>query len=502
MFTTFRKVLVANRGEVALRILRACSELGMSTVAVYSEVDRNSLHVRYADQAFLIGPAAARDSYLRIDKLIEVARLSGADGIHPGYGFLAESPKLAAACRDAGIGFVGPSPEVVALMGDKLAARKAACDLGIPVIPGSDGPIESIDHARQVADEIGFPVIIKAVAGGGGKGMRVVEHPDALAAAMAGARGEAAAAFGDDRVYIEKALDGVRHVEFQILADRFGNAVHLGERECSIQRRHQKLIEEAPSASVDAGLREEMGCVAVRLARAVGYESAGTVEFLLDRDKRYYFLEMNTRLQVEHPITELITGVDIVTEQLRIAAGRRLRIQQSDIRPKGWAIECRIAAEDPYNDFLPSIGRINNVYEPSGPGVRVDSAIYDGCEVTLYYDSLIAKLICWGETRGQAILRMRRALSEFKILGVKTNIPFHLQLMDSPTFIANRIDTRYLERQTSVERTPSKDGARLAAIAAAAVAYRAQQEALARAAEIPRGDGTAWRSTARKLALR
>ena len=502
MLTTFRKVLVANRGEVALRVLRACSELGMGTVAVYSEPDRNSLHVRYADAAYPIGPAPSRDSYLRIDKLIQIALTSGADGIHPGYGFLAESPELPRACRAAGIGYVGPSADVVALMGDKLAARRAAAAQGIPVIPGSDGPIEDEAEAAAVADRVGYPVIVKAVAGGGGKGMRVVHRADGLKQALAAARGEAAAAFGDDRVYVEKALEGVRHIEFQILADRFGNAVHLGERECTIQRRHQKLIEEAPSASVDPQLREEMGSTAVRLAKAVGYESAGTVEFLLDRDKRFYFLEMNTRLQVEHPITELVTGVDIVTEQLRIAAGRKLRIQQADIRPKGWAMECRIAAEDPYNDFLPSIGRIRNVYEPSGPGVRVDSAIYDGCEVTLYYDSLIAKLICAGETRGQTILRMRRALTEFKILGVKTNIPFHLQMMGSKAFIANRIDTAFLERLGTIDRTVTRESRAIAALAAAAVAFRSQQESQARAASAPHVDGMAWRLAARKGSLR
>ena len=501
MLTTYRKVLVANRGEVAVRVLRACSELGLSTVAVYSEPDRTSLHVRYADEAYPIGPAPARESYLRIDKIIDVARRAGADAIHPGYGFLAENPEFGQACQESGIIFIGPSPESIRLMGDKVGARKAVQALGLPVVPGSD-VVPSVEQAARAADELGYPVVIKAAAGGGGKGMRVVRSQDALGPAFRAAAGEAGAAFGDSRLYLEKMMEGVRHVEVQLLADRHGNVVHLGERECSIQRRHQKLIEEAPSTAVDAELRQAMGETAVTIARETGYESAGTVEFLLDRDKRFYFLEMNTRLQVEHPVTEMVTGVDIVIEQLRIAAGRRLRCRQSDISLKGWALECRIAAEDPYNDFLPSTGRITSVYEPSGPGVRVDSAVYEGCEVSLYYDPLVAKLIVSGETRGQAVLRMRRALNEFKILGIKTNVPFHLRMMDSPSFIAGRIDTAYLERRTALSRSEAAERARIAAIAASAVAYRAKQAALTAMFSGGGSESNAWRMAGRREVLR
>jgi len=500
-----RKVLVANRGEIAARVLRACSELGLSTVAVYAEPDRTALHVRYADEAYPIGPAPARESYLRIDKIIGVARLAGADAIHPGYGFLAESPAFSRACRENGITFVGPSPESIELMGDKLGARQTVQALGVPVVPGSDGVVSGESEAAQVAERLGYPVLLKAVAGGGGKGMRVVRSREALGPSFRMAASEAGAAFGDDRLYVEKLLEGVRHVEVQLLADRHGNVVHLGERECSIQRRHQKLIEEAPSPAVDPELRRIMGETAVKIAQETHYESAGTVEFLLDRDKRFYFLEMNTRVQVEHPVTEMVTGADIVTEQLRIAAGRKLRYRQRDISLKGWAMECRIAAEDPYNDFLPSIGKITSVYEPSGPGVRVDSAIYEGCEVTLYYDPLIAKLIVSGDTRGQAILRMRRALSEFKILGIKTNIPFHLRMMESPTFIAGRIDTTFLERQSILDKSELAQRTRIAAIAAAAVAYRAKQAALARIVsdgKAETGAASGWRLAGRREALR
>jgi acetyl-CoA carboxylase biotin carboxylase subunit len=502
MFTTFRKVLVANRGEIAIRILRACSELGMSTVAVYSEADRTALHVRFADEAYPIGPAPARESYLRIDKLIGVARLAGADAIHPGYGFLAENPDFAEACADAGIVFIGPSAKSIRLMGDKLGARLTARSLGLPVVPGSDREVADDAEAAKVAEEIGYPVLIKAVAGGGGKGMRVVAAPGELPAAYRAARGEARAAFGDDRVYVEKRLERVRHVEVQILADRHGNVIHLGERECSIQRRHQKLIEEAPATSGSRDLRHAMGEAAVRLARETGYETVGTVEFLLDSAKHFYFLEMNTRLQVEHPVTEMITGVDIVTEQIRAASGRRLRLRQSDVRLKGWALECRIAAEDPYNDFLPSIGRVTAVDEPSGPGVRVDSSVYEGSEVSLYYDPLIAKLIVYGETRGQTIQRMRRALSEFKILGIKTNIPFHLRMMESPSFIAGRVDTTFLDRASVLEASATSDRAKIAAIAAAAVAYRQNQAAVARMVGQKSTEASPWRLLGRRGAVR
>ena len=511
MLTAFKKVLVANRGEIAVRVLRACSELGMGTVAVYSEADRTSLHVRYADEAYLIGPAPASESYLRIDKLIETAKKAGADAIHPGYGFLAENPALGRACRDAGIIFIGPSPECIELMGDKLGARRAVKALGVPVVPGSDGAVADEHEAVDIAERLGYPVVVKAVAGGGGKGMRTVRSAEELAAGFRSAAGEARAAFGDDRLYLEKLMEGVRHVEIQVLADRYGTVIHLGERECSIQRRHQKLIEESPSPAVDAELRAEMGEMGVRIARATGYENAGTMEFLLDRDKRFYFLEMNTRLQVEHPVTEMVTGVDIVTEQIRIASGRRLRYQQSDIKLTGWAIECRISAEDPHNDFMPSVGRITGLAEPSGPGVRVDSGVYAGGEISLFYDPLIAKLIVSGETRGQAIQRMRRALTEYKILGIKTNVPFHYRMMESPTFIAGRIDTALLARRRpklSGDAAEQDELARIAALAAAAVAYRNKQAALAKlaaAGPVAGGDGgqpSAWRLAGRREALR
>jgi len=502
ILTTFRKVLVANRGEIAVRVLRACAELGLRTVAVYSEADRHALHVRYADEAYCIGPPPARESYLSIDRIIAVALESHAEAIHPGYGFLSENEDFAQACVDHDIVFIGPKPASIAAMGDKIAARRMVQAAGVPVAPGSDGPVPTIDEARAMANQIGYPVLLKAAAGGGGKGMRTVPSADELPGAFRLAANEARAAFGDDRLYVEKLLEGVRHVEIQVLADRYGNVVHLGERECSIQRRRQKLIEEAPSTAVDADLRRRMGEVAVQTAQVANYENAGTVEFLLDRDKNFYFLEMNTRLQVEHPITEAVTGVDLVVEQMRVASGRRLRLRQRDISLKGAAIECRISAEDPYNDFLPSVGRINNVYEPSGPGVRVDSGVYDGFEVSLYYDPLVAKLIVSGETRAQAILRMRRALSEFKLLGIRTNIPFHLRLMESPTFIAGRFDNAFLDTFTMAATDETGERARLAAIAAAAVAYQLKQ-VKSRVDDGERRDAeSAWKTAARRAALR
>ncbi len=391
----FRKVLIANRGEIAVRIIRACEERGLRTVAVYSEADRHALHVRRANEAYCIGPAPASESYLRIDRILEVARRSGAEAIHPGYGFLAENPAFARACADAGVTFVGPPPEAIAAMGDKVAARRRMREAGIPVVPGTEDEL-SDRELIAAADDLGYPVMVKATAGGGGKGMRLVRRPEDLPSALESARREAKAAFGDDRIYLEKVIESARHVEIQILADTHGNVIHLGERECSIQRRHQKLIEEAPSIAVDAELRQRMGAVAVQAARAVGYVNAGTIEFLLDREGNFYFLEMNTRLQVEHPVTEMVTGVDIVKEQLAIASGRRMRYRQEDIVPKGWAIECRITAEDPYNGFLPSTGRVVMLQEPTGPGVRVESGIYEGFEVTFHYDPMIAKLIVWG----------------------------------------------------------------------------------------------------------
>jgi len=467
------KVLVANRGEIAVRIIRACKELGISTVAVYSEADRNALHVRYADEAYPIGPAPAQDSYLRYEKIIDVAIKSGADAVHPGYGFLAENHIFAQACLEAGLIFIGPRPDTIRLMGDKMMARRVVKAAGVPVVPGTDYGLTD-EELISVAPRVGFPLLIKPAYGGGGKGMRIVETPEELPRALAMARREAKAVFGDDTVYLERIVQGARHIEFQILADEFGHIIHLGDRECSIQRRHQKLIEEAPSRALDDDLRSKMGDAAVRVARAVGYVNAGTVEFLLDKDGNFYFLEMNCRLQVEHPVTEMVTGIDIVKEQLRIASGRKLRYRQEDVKLRGWALECRIMAEDPYNDFLPSTGRITGLYEPSGPGVRVDSGVYEGFDVSLYYDSLISKLIVWGETRGEAILRMRRALEEYRILGIKTNIPFHQQILNSSRFIGGQFDTKFVEDRFSLEEKYEDEDLKVIAITSAFLAHLSQ----------------------------
>ena len=483
----FNKVLIANRGEIAVRVIRACRELGLQTVAVYSDADRNALHVRYADEAYNIGPPPARDSYLRMDKLLEVAKKSGAGAIHPGYGFLAERAEFAQACEDEGIVFIGPKPHAIATMGDKAMARATVAAAGVPVVPGTEGK-ENLtdDELLALAPKIGFPLLIKAVAGGGGKGMREVRSLEEMPAALRAARAEAEAAFGDGNVYLEKLIEGARHIEIQILADTHGNTIHLGERECSIQRRHQKLFEESPSPFVgqDEEFRQKMGQVAVRAAQAVGYVNAGTIEFLVDKNKNFYFLEMNTRLQVEHPVTEYVTGVDIVKEQIRIARGRPLSYTQDQITMHGWAMEARINAEDPYNNFMPSIGRIEHMVLPTGPGVRVDTGVYAGFEITPYYDSLISKLIVWGETRGHAIQRMRRALEEYKIVGVHTTIPFHQNLLKQSRFIAGSFDTRFVEERFSMEEADAmrETYPEIAAIMATLVAH---QEAL-RAAHIIR----------------
>ena len=476
----FTKVLVANRGEIAVRVIRACRELGLNTVAVYSEVDRNSMHVRQSDEAYLLGPPAAKDSYLRGDKIIEIAKKAGAGAIHPGYGFLAERADFAEAVQEAGLVFIGPKPSAIAAMGDKAAARATVAAAGIPVIPGTDGEaILTDEDLIALAPDIGYPLMVKASAGGGGRGMREVNKPDELPGLLQAARREAEAAFGDGNVYLEKLLLDARHIEFQIMADSHGNAIHLGERECSLQRRHQKLLEEAPSPIMDDALREQMGELACRVAEAVDYLNAGTVEFLVDGDRNFYFLEMNTRLQVEHPITEMVTGNDIVREQIRSARGRKLSYTQEDLQLNGWAIECRINAEDPYNNFLPSTGQITSVIPPSGPGVRVDTAVYAGFTITPYYDSLISKLICWGETRGVAILRMRRALEEFRILGVHTNIPFHQKLLNSPRFMVGQYDTRFVEERFTLEEEFEGDDnlAMIAAVMATLVTHRETQQA-------------------------
>ena len=475
----FKKVLVANRGEIAVRILRACEERGLNTVAVYSDADRTALHVRNADEAYRIGPPPARESYLNIPAIIAAARASGAEAVHPGYGFLSETEAFARAVSDAGLVWVGPAPQAIATMGDKVAARRTMLAAGVPVVPGTDTGLTDAE-ASDAAEAIGYPVLVKASAGGGGKGIRVVDAPAELLRALAAARREAMAAFGDETVYLEKLIAHARHVEIQILADAHGNCVYLGERECSIQRRHQKLIEEAPSVAVTPELRAEMGAVAVAAARAVGYCNAGTVEFLLDRSGRFYFLEMNTRLQVEHPITELVTGIDIVKEQLAIAGGRKLRWTQDEIQLKGHAIECRINAEDPYNDFLPQAGRITSLGEPTGPGVRVESGIYAGWEVSLFYDPLLAKLVVWGETRAEAILRMRRALDEYRIGGIHTTIPFHQRVMDNMRFQWGQFDTEFVDGPDGFRITaaPSPDLARVAAIASALIEHEKGQQAV------------------------
>ena len=471
----FDKLLIANRGEIAVRILRACHELGIRTVAVYSDADRYAPHVRYAHEAYHIGPSVARDSYLRIDKLLDVAERSGAEAIHPGYGFLAERAEFAQACFDAGLVFVGPDPHAIDVMGDKLRARATVMAAGVPVVPGTP-PGLSAEELIAAGDDVGYPLLVKAAAGGGGKGMRPVHRADDLPGAIAAAQREAKAAFGDDTVYLEKMITFGRHIEIQLLADLQGNTIYLGERECSLQRRHQKLIEEAPSFVVDEDLRRRMGEVAVAAAKAVDYVNAGTIEFLLDPDKNFYFLEMNTRLQVEHPITELVTGVDIVQEQLRVARGRRLRLTQEDVKIKGWAIECRINAEDPYSNFMPSTGTISTSRLPTGPGVRVDTGVFPGYEITPYYDSMISKLICYGETRGEAVLRMRRALEEYRIMGVKTNIPFHQHMMDSHRFLTGQFDTKFVEDRFSMSDREATDG-KEAAILATLVAHKQSQHA-------------------------
>jgi acetyl-CoA carboxylase biotin carboxylase subunit len=471
----FDKLLVANRGEIAMRVIRACNELGIRTVAVYSEVDRNAPHVRYASEAYEIGPPLARDSYLVIDKLIDIAQRSGARAIHPGYGFLAERADFAQACFDAGLVFVGPPPDAIQTMGNKLEARQTVLDAGVPIVPGTEPGLND-DDLLAAANKLGFPLLVKAAAGGGGKGMRLVRDIANLPDALAGARREALASFGDSTIYLEKMIAEGRHIEIQVLADMHDNYIHLGERECSLQRRHQKVIEEAPSFVVDEELRYKMGQVAITAAQSVNYVNAGTIEFLVDKEKNFYFLEMNTRVQVEHPVTELVTGVDIVQEQLRIARGRKLRYSQEDIKIRGWAIECRINAEDPYNNYLPSTGTITTIRLPTGPGVRVDSGVYPGYQVTAYYDPMISKLICYGETRGEAVLRMRRALEEYRIMGVKTNIPFHQHMMDSHRFLSGQFDTNFVEERFSMSDREAPY-AMEAAILAALVAHRQSQQA-------------------------
>jgi acetyl-CoA carboxylase biotin carboxylase subunit len=445
----FKKVLIANRGEIALRVIRACRELGIQTVAVYSEADRDSLHVRFADDDVCIGPAAGRESYLKIPRIIAAAEITGADAIHPGYGFLAENAEFSETCTASGITFIGPTAHQIRVMGDKASARKAMAECGVPIVPGSPGPVEDVDEALAFAESIGFPVIIKASAGGGGKGMRVAKDADDFARSFNLARSEALSAFGNGDVYVEKYLLRPRHIEFQILGDTHGNCMHLGERDCSVQRRHQKLIEEAPSPAMTADLRLRMGADAVRGAKAIDYVGAGTIEMLLDTDGSYYFMEMNTRIQVEHPVTEMLTGVDLVQEQIRVAAGLPLRV--TELPPlRGHVIECRVNAEDPMRNFQPSPGRINAFHSPGGPGVRIDSHVYAGYTVPPYYDSLLAKLIVQAPTRAEAIKRMQVALESFIIEGPTTTIPFLAKVMQNPTFQSGDFDTKFLERETDL----------------------------------------------------
>ncbi|HEV8307182.1 MAG TPA: acetyl-CoA carboxylase biotin carboxylase subunit [Methylomirabilota bacterium] len=496
----FGKVLIANRGEIAVRVIRACREAGIATVAVFSEADREALHVRLADEAHLVGPAPAIQSYLAIDRLVEIAVRSGAEAVHPGYGFLAENARFAEACRAAGLTFVGPPAGAIATMGDKVAARRAASSCGLALVPGSREPIGSDAEATRLAQELGYPVMIKAALGGGGKGMRLVAGPGELASALRLARSEATSAFGDAAVYLEKALPEPRHVEVQILADAHGQVVHLGERECSIQRRHQKLIEEAPSPLVDAALRNDMGEAACRLAAAVGYQNAGTVEFLVDQERRFYFLEVNTRLQVEHPVTELVTGVDLVREQLRLAAGEKLGYTQDEVTTRGWALECRISAEDPAAGFRPSPGRITAWRPPAGPWVRVDAGVYEGAEVPLYYDPLMAKLIVWGRDRGEAIRRMASALAEFAVAGVQTTIPFHVAVMRHPEFVAGRLSTAFVERMGPTVTRGDARASRIAVVAAALHAYRRARQIAA--TPPPTAGPSRWALAARPAARR
>jgi acetyl-CoA carboxylase, biotin carboxylase subunit len=450
----FKKVLIANRGEIALRVMWACKELGIKTVAVYSEADRNSLHVRFADQAVCIGPPRNIDSYLNIPAIISAAEITGADAVHPGYGFLSESSYLAEICEACKIKFIGPSPHAIRLMGDKSQAKKAMIKAGVPVVPGSPGVVEDEATASRVAKDVGFPVILKASAGGGGRGMRVVREMGELLPAFRAAQAEAAAAFGVPDVYIERYVDGPRHIEIQVMADQKGNVVHLGERECSIQRRHQKIVEEAPSPIVNEKLRQRMGRTAVDAARAVQYSNAGTIEFLLDSSGNYYFMEMNTRIQVEHGVTELVTGRDLVKEQILVAAGHTLSFAQKDLTWQGHALECRINAEDPVT-FVPSPGTIRHLNLPGGPGVRIDTFIHENCEISPYYDSMVAKLMTYGRDRSESIARMRRCLDVMVVEGIKTNISLHRRIMDDADFIAGRLTTRFMERFLPAPRTAS-----------------------------------------------
>jgi len=508
----FKKILIANRGEIAVRVICACHEMGIAAVAVYSDVDRASLHVRKADEAYPIGAAAASESYLNIQKILDVAACSGADAIHPGYGFLSENAKFARACADAGVKLIGPTAAAMDAMGSKTKARQVMDCAGVPVVPGTSRGLESFEQAQEAAARIGYPVMLKAAAGGGGKGMRLVHAPEDLKSALEGARSEAERSFGDSEVYLEKAIINPRHIEMQILADERGNTVYLGERECSLQRRHQKVVEEAPSPIVDADMRRRMGEVAVRVAEAAGYTNAGTVEFLVDEKKNFYFLEMNTRLQVEHPVTELVTGLDLVHLQIRIADGERLPFTQDQVMIRGHAIECRIYAEDPDNNYFPSPGKITLLLAPSGPGIRSDSGMYEGWTVPMDYDPLLAKLIGYGTDREQTISRLTRALNEYFVGGIKTNIPLFRRILSDRDFRAAEIDTGFLDRllnQKQVEAAADPREIEVAAIAAgifAALGSAAAGAGDRAVANVSAGSkphtASNWQTAARKEAMR
>ncbi len=482
----FNKILIANRGEIAIRVMRACRELGIATVAVFSEADKHALHTKYADEAYLIGPAPASQSYLNIDAMMEVAEKTKAEAIHPGYGFLAENAKFVKACEEHGINFIGPSSRVMKKMGDKIEARKIMRKARVPIVPGSEGAIDDADEAADIAEEIGYPVVLKASAGGGGIGMKVVSRKEELEHTFESTQAVAKSAFGDATLFVEKYLEKPRHIEFQVLADSKGNAIHVNERECSIQRRHQKLIEETPSPIVTRHLRKKIGTLAVKAASAVGYENAGTVEMIYS-NRNFYFLEMNTRLQVEHPITEITTGIDLVKAQIKIAAGEELEIEQKDIKHFGHAIECRINAEDPLNDFAPSPGKITRYRSPGGPGIRIDSGVRMGYIISPYYDPMISKLVAWGRNRSETIARMNRALTEYIITGVTTNIPFHKAVMNDEAFQRGEFSTNFIEERNIVAKIPAiieadkaresklqeifRDDKRIVAISAAVSSY-------------------------------
>lgn len=473
----FKKLLIANRGEIAIRVIRACHEMNIETVAVFSDADRHSLHVRSADEAYYIGPAPSRDSYLSIDKIIEVAKRSKAEAIHPGYGFLAENSEFARKCESEGIAFIGPSPEAMIKLGNKIAARRLMKSAGVPIVPGTEEPVTDLNQAKKVAKRIGYPVMLKASVGGGGRGMRRVQNEEEMESAFNMACSEARSSFGDDSIYIEKLLVKPRHVEVQLIGDKHGNVLHLFERECSIQRKHQKLIEETPSPFIDTKIRRRMCETAVEGAKAAKYYCAGTMEFLVDAYKNFYFMEVNTRLQVEHPITERVTGIDVVKAMIEVAAGNKLKFNQKEIIQKGHAIECRICAEDPVKDFVPSPGLIQQLRLPGGFGIRDDSGIYEGWEVPLFYDSLLSKLIVWAESRGEAILRMRRALREYKIKGIKTNIPFHQWIMNHERFIKGDYDTNFIDEEFNADVLKSSfSHEEIAIISGVIAAYRRDKE--------------------------